>query len=144
MRLENTYILFGIQDASRNHLAPREQHSYRFSVETSKATIGCFLEFDELYLALCCASLVYHNRMPPSNIRYLWRFSDLLDETVYILTTNPCDFFPLKEVVLNTLSRVNMSLGSLQFSLQISPVVDITPILEMRYCWIVTVSLPVL
>ncbi|EPU8665525.1 DUF262 domain-containing protein [Klebsiella pneumoniae] len=109
---EHLYFIRDLQDASRNHLAPREQHSYRFSVETSKATHRGVSEFDELYLALCCASLVYHNRMPPSNIRYPGRFSDLLDETAIYLQRTPSDFFPLKEVVLNTLSRVNMSLGS--------------------------------
>lgn len=109
---EHLYFLRDLQDASRNYLAPREQHSYRFSVETSKATHRDVSEFDELYLVLCSASLAYHNRMPPSNIRYPGRFSDLLDETAIYLHRTPSDFNPLKDVVLSALSRVSISLGS--------------------------------
>lgn len=109
---EQLYFIRDLQDASRDHLAPRDQHSYRFSVETSKATHRDVSEFDELYLVLCSASLVYHNRMPPSNIRYPARFSDLLDETAIYLHRTPSDFTPLKDVILSVLSRVSMSLGS--------------------------------
>ncbi|MEE5068706.1 DUF262 domain-containing protein [Pseudomonas alliivorans] len=112
---EHLYFIRDLQDASRDHLAPKEQHSYRFSVETSKATHRDVSEFDELYLVLCSASLAYHNRMPPSYIRYPGRFSDLLDETAIYLHRNQSDFIPLKDVVLNALSRVNMSLGSTVF-----------------------------
>ncbi|WP_419216204.1 hypothetical protein, partial [Pseudomonas syringae] len=112
---EHLYFIRDLQDASRDHLAPKEQHSYRFSVETSKATHRDVSEFDELYLVLCSASLAYHNRMPPSNIRYPGRFSDLLDETAIYLHRTQSDFIPLKDVVLNALSRVSMSLGSTVF-----------------------------
>lgn len=109
---EHLYFLRDLQESSCNYLAPRERHSYRFSVETSKATHRDVSEFDELYLVLCSASLAYHNRMPPSNIRYPGRFSDLLDETAIYLHQTPSDFTPLKEVVLSALSRVSMSLDS--------------------------------
>lgn len=109
---EHLYFLRDLQEASRDYLAPREQHSYSFSVDTSKATHRDVSEFDELYLVLCSASLAYHKRMPPSNIRYPGRFSDLLDETAIYLHRTPSDFTPLKDVVLSALSKVSVSLGS--------------------------------
>lgn len=112
---DHLYFIRNLQDASRDYLTPRKQHSYKFSVKTSKATHRGVSEFDELYLLLCSASLIYHNRMPPSNIRSPGRFSDLLDDTAIYLQRTPGDFIPLKDVVLNTLLRVNMSLGSTVF-----------------------------
>lgn len=109
---DQLYFIRDLQNASRDHLAPRDQHSYRFSVETSKATHRDVSEFDELYLILCSASLLYHKRMPLSNIKHPARFSDLLDETAIYLCRTPSDFLPLKDVVLSVLSIISMSLGS--------------------------------
>jgi hypothetical protein len=49
--------------------------------------------------------------MPPSNIRYPGGLVTCLTKLLYTYN-EPQVIFPLKEVVLNTLSRVNMSLGS--------------------------------
>lgn len=102
---EHLYFIRELQDATRNFLAPKDQHSYSFSMETTKSTHRDVSEFDELYLLLCSASLIYHDRMQPSDIRRSGKFSDLLDETAIYLHQHPNDLAPLKNVVIETLSK---------------------------------------
>ncbi|MCA5965441.1 hypothetical protein [Pseudomonas sp. P129] len=109
---EHLYFIRELQDATRNFLAPKDQYSYSFSMETTKSTHRDVSEFDELYLLLCSASLTYHGRMRPSNVRYSGKFSDLLDDTAIYLHQNSDDFRPLKDVVVETLSKARRYFGT--------------------------------
>jgi hypothetical protein len=109
---DHLYFIRELQDATRNFLAPKDQHSYSFSMETTKSTHRDVSEFDELYLLLCSASLTYHNRMQPSNIRYSGKFSDLLDDTAIYLHQHSDDFVPLKSVVVEALSKARRYFGT--------------------------------
>lgn len=109
---DHLYFIRELQDATRNFLAPKDQYSYSFSMETTKSTHRDVSEFDELYLLLCSASLTYHNRMQPSNIRYSGKFSDLLDDTAIYLHQHSDDFVPLKGVVVEALSKARRYFGT--------------------------------
>lgn len=109
---DHLYFIRSLQNASRDYLIPRESSSDSFSVEISKATHRDVSAFDELYLVLCTASLIYHDCIQPSNIRHPKRLSDLLDEAAIYLHHSPSALFPLKDIILNALLRVSMSLDS--------------------------------
>ena len=86
---EHLYFIRELQGETHQFLAPRDQHSYKFSIETTKSTHRDVSEFDELYLLLCTASLTYHRRTPSSSIKIFSKFSDILDETAIYLHQNP-------------------------------------------------------
>lgn len=117
---EHLHFIRDLQDATLPHLASKELDSYDVLIGTSKAKHRKISGFDELYLLLCSASLIFYNRMPQYNARYLNRFSDLLDETAIYLHRNPEDFLRLKEVVVDALARVSMALNSTMLFAELS------------------------
>lgn len=107
-------LLLFIRELQRTNiyrLAPKHNHEYGFSIDTSKAIHREVADFDELFLLLCFATLTFHKRISLPHTRFSPRFSDLLDEAAIYLHNNPTDFNPLADAVTTALRVASESLG---------------------------------
>lgn len=101
-----------LQRSNVHQLAPKQNHDFGLSIETSKAIHREVADFDELFLLLCFATLTFHERISLPHTRFPARFNDLLDEAAIYLHNNPADFSPLGDAVTKALRVASESLGA--------------------------------
>ena len=108
---EQCNFIRNLQYSASDYLISSAQYSPDFPTETSKLNHRKVSDYDELYLSLCSASLIYHHYMPPPLIRASYRMSDLLDDSAIFLHHNPYFFDALSNVIISTLSEVKFEIG---------------------------------
>ncbi|GEM_PF-2666410 len=109
---EQLRFIRALQEATRRHLHPDRQSFRELTGEPSRAAHRQVSDFDELYLGMCSAVLVYHNRISPSRFRYVAKFGDFLDETAIHLHRSSSDFGVLEKYVKRVLSITTEYLNS--------------------------------